>query len=58
MFGELDRVCKKDCILASNTSSIDITQIGARTKALDRIVGAHFFLPAHLMPLLEIVRSE
>ena len=55
---DLERVCGPDCILSSNTSTIDIDLIGQKTKAQDRIVGAHFFSPAHIMPLLEIVRTE
>eukprot|EP00210_Caulerpa_lentillifera_P001123 g1082.t2 len=58
IFSELERVCKKDCILATNTSTIDLELVGNSTTAADRIVGAHFFSPAHLMPLLEIVRSK
>ena len=58
IFGELERVCRKDAILATNTSTIDILKIGEKTSANDRIVGLHFFSPAHIMPLLEIVRSE
>lgn len=58
IFADLERLCKRDCILATNTSTMDITLVGAKTRALDRIVGAHFFSPAHIMPLLEIVRSE
>lgn len=45
-------------ILASNTSTIDLNLISAKTHVQDRIVGAHFFSPAHVMPLLEIVRTE
>ena len=55
---DLERVCGPDCILSTNTSTIDIELIGAKTKSQDRIIGAHFFSPAHIMPLLEIVRTE
>ena len=58
IFGELEKVCREDAILATNTSTIDILRIGEKTQASDRIVGLHFFSPAHIMPLLEIVRSE
>lgn len=58
IFADLERACKPDCILATNTSTIDIKLVGAKTRALDRVVGAHFFSPAHIMPLLEIVRSD
>ena len=54
----MERACRPDCILASNTSTIDISLIGEKTSAQDRIVGAHFFSPAHIMPLLEIVRTD
>mmetsp|Transcript_37001 Transcript_37001/g.104454 ORF Transcript_37001/g.104454 Transcript_37001/m.104454 type:complete len:726 (-) Transcript_37001:225-2402(-) len=58
IFADLEAACRPDCILASNTSTIDISLIGQKTRATDRIVGAHFFSPAHIMPLLEIVRTE
>ena len=55
---ELERACSSDCVLSTNTSTIDIELIGAKTKSQDRIIGAHFFSPAHIMPLLEIVRTS
>ena len=55
---DLERVCGPDCILSTNTSTIDIELIGAKTKSQDRVIGAHFFSPAHIMPLLEIVRTS
>lgn len=58
IFVDLEKACNSDCILSTNTSTIDIDLIGAKTRSADRIVGAHFFSPAHVMPLLEIVRSE
>ncbi|CAK9203542.1 unnamed protein product [Sphagnum troendelagicum] len=58
IFADLEKYCKPTCLLASNTSTIDIGVIGANTKSQDRIIGAHFFSPAHVMPLLEIVRAE
>ncbi|XP_073043286.1 peroxisomal fatty acid beta-oxidation multifunctional protein AIM1-like [Primulina eburnea] len=58
IFEDIEKVCASHCILASNTSTIDLNIIGEKTKAQDRIVGAHFFSPAHVMPLLEIVRTE
>ncbi|XP_047316266.1 peroxisomal fatty acid beta-oxidation multifunctional protein MFP2-like [Impatiens glandulifera] len=58
IFLDLEKHCPANCILASNTSTIDINLIGEKTKSQDRIVGAHFFSPAHIMPLLEIVRTE
>ncbi|KAL3160104.1 hypothetical protein ABBQ32_010882 [Trebouxia sp. C0010 RCD-2024] len=58
IFADLEKVCGPDCILSTNTSTIDIELIGQKTKSQDRIIGAHFFSPAHIMPLLEIVRTE
>ncbi|KAK4757727.1 hypothetical protein SAY87_019028 [Trapa incisa] len=58
IFSELEKVCPLHCILATNTSSIDLNIVGAKTSSQDRIVGAHFFSPAHVMPLLEIVRTD
>eukprot|EP00191_Tetraselmis_sp_GSL018_P016528 CAMPEP_0177592728 /NCGR_PEP_ID=MMETSP0419_2-20121207/8721_1 /TAXON_ID=582737 /ORGANISM="Tetraselmis sp., Strain GSL018" /LENGTH=580 /DNA_ID=CAMNT_0019083627 /DNA_START=497 /DNA_END=2240 /DNA_ORIENTATION=+ len=58
IFSELESACREDCILASNTSTIDISLIGRNTRAAGRILGAHFFSPAHIMPLLEIVRTD
>ncbi|GAB2266672.1 hypothetical protein Dimus_001666 [Dionaea muscipula] len=58
VFAELEKHCPPHCILASNTSTIDLNVIGEKTQSRDRIVGAHFFSPAHVMPLLEIVRTE
>jgi enoyl-CoA hydratase/3-hydroxyacyl-CoA dehydrogenase len=58
IFKELESVCNNQCILATNTSTIDIDLISAKTNAQDRILGLHFFSPAHVMPLLEIVRSK
>ncbi|KAF3795753.1 Peroxisomal fatty acid beta-oxidation multifunctional protein [Nymphaea thermarum] len=58
IFADLEKHCSPHCILASNTSTIDLNLIGQNTKSHDRIVGAHFFSPAHIMPLLEIVRTH
>ncbi|KAL6769994.1 ECH3 [Auxenochlorella protothecoides x Auxenochlorella symbiontica] len=58
IFADLERVTRPACILATNTSTIDIKVVGAKTRSQDRIIGAHFFSPAHIMPLLEIVRSD
>jgi 3-hydroxyacyl-CoA dehydrogenase len=55
VFSELDRQCKKDCILASNTSSLSITQLASFTKRPELVVGLHFFNPAHIMQLVEVV---
>ncbi|CAI5528897.1 unnamed protein product, partial [Closterium sp. Naga37s-1] len=58
IFQDLERVCKPACILSSNTSTIDLNVVGAKTRSQDRIIGAHFFSPAHVMPLLEVVRTD
>ncbi|KAH7666711.1 3-hydroxyacyl-CoA dehydrogenase protein [Dioscorea alata] len=58
IFADLEKHCPPHCILASNTSTINLNLIGEKTKSQDRIVGAHFFSPAHIMPLLEIVRTH
>lgn len=58
IFSDLEKYCSPNCILASNTSTIDLNLIGQRTRSQDRIIGAHFFSPAHVMPLLEIVRTN
>ncbi|KAJ0030110.1 hypothetical protein Pint_13204 [Pistacia integerrima] len=58
IFSEIEKACPPHCILATNTSSIDLNIVGAKTSSQDRIIGAHFFSPAHVMPLLEIVRTE
>ncbi|KAK7363563.1 hypothetical protein VNO77_05709 [Canavalia gladiata] len=58
IFADLEKYCPPHCILASNTSTIDLNLIGEKTKSKDRIIGAHFFSPAHVMPLLEIVRTK
>jgi 3-hydroxybutyryl-CoA dehydrogenase len=56
-FGVLDRVCGKDTVFASNTSSLSITEMAATTKRPARFVGLHFFNPVPLMKLVEVVRS-
>merc|ERR1712205_186279 len=58
IFKDLEEVCRSDCILSTNTSTIDITVIAEKMRQPARIIGAHFFSPAHVMPLLEIVRSD
>jgi 3-hydroxybutyryl-CoA dehydrogenase len=57
VFGELDRVCKPETILASNTSSLPIVEMAAATKRPDRVAGLHFFNPVAVMQLVEIVRA-
>ena len=57
IFKELDEICKEDTILASNTSSISITEIAAATKRPDKVIGMHFFNPATIMKLVEIIKG-
>ena len=57
LFGRLDTVCKAGTILASNTSSISITRLGAATKRPDRVIGMHFMNPVPMMQLVEVVRG-
>ncbi len=58
VFGELDRVCKPDAILASNTSTLNIDEIASSTARPQSVLGTHFFSPANVMRLLEIVRGK
>jgi len=58
IFSELDRVCKADCILATNTSYLDINEIASFVSRPENILGLHFFSPANIMKLLEIVRAD
>ena len=58
VFTELDRVMKPGAILASNTSTLDMNQIAAFTKRPQDVIGTHFFSPANIMKLLEVVRGE
>jgi len=58
LFAELDRICGPEAVLATNTSALSVTEIAAATERPERVVGMHFFNPAPLMPLVEIVRAE
>jgi 3-hydroxyacyl-CoA dehydrogenase len=58
VFAELDRVCKPGAILASNTSYLDINEIAATTSRPADVLGLHFFSPAHVMKLLEVVVAD
>jgi 3-hydroxyacyl-CoA dehydrogenase len=58
VFAELDRVCKPGAILASNTSTLNIDEIAAATSRPQSVIGTHFFSPANVMRLLEIVRGK
>lgn len=57
VFTKLDAVCKPDCILATNTSYLDVDEIAAATGRPEQVIGAHFFSPANVMKLLEVVRA-
>ncbi len=58
VFGKLDAICKPGAILASNTSTLDVDEIAASTKRPQDVLGLHFFSPANIMRLLEIVRGK
>jgi 3-hydroxybutyryl-CoA dehydrogenase len=58
LFAELDRITRAEAVLATNTSALSVTEIAAATQRAERVVGMHFFNPAPLMPLVEIVRAE
>ena len=57
VFVELDSICKSETIFASNTSSISITAIAAATKRADKFIGMHFFNPATVMKLVEVIKG-
>jgi 3-hydroxyacyl-CoA dehydrogenase len=57
IFAKLDKVCKADAILATNTSTLDVDEIASATKRPESVIGLHFFSPANVMRLLEIVRG-
>ncbi len=58
IFAELDRVTRPDAILATNTSALSVSEIAEATKQPQRVVGMHFFNPAPVLPLVEIVRGR
>ena len=58
LFAELERLCRPDAVLATNTSALSVSAIAAAISSPERVVGMHFFNPAPLMPLVEIVRAE
>ena len=58
LFRELEGVVRRDAILATNTSALSVTEIAASVSTPERVIGMHFFNPAPLMPLVEIVRAE
>ena len=57
LFRDLDRICRPEVVLASNTSSISITKLAAATKRPEKVIGMHFFNPVPVMKLVEIVRG-
>jgi 3-hydroxybutyryl-CoA dehydrogenase len=57
IFGELDKVCKPEAILATNTSSLSVTEISVATSRSNQVIGIHFFNPAPIMKLVEVVRT-
>ena len=58
LFRELEGIVRRDAILATNTSALSVTEIAASVSTPERVIGMHFFNPAPLMPLVEIVRAE
>jgi 3-hydroxybutyryl-CoA dehydrogenase len=58
LFRELDRLTRPDAVLATNTSALSVTEIAEATERPERVVGMHFFNPAPVLPLVEIVRAE
>lgn len=58
VFGALDKICKPDAILASNTSTLSIDEIAGATSRPESVIGTHFFSPANVMRLLEVVRGK
>jgi len=58
LFAELERIVRADTVLATNTSALSVTEIALATATPERVVGMHFFNPAPLMPLVEVVRAE
>ena len=57
IFSELDKICPKHALLATNTSSVSVIEVGSVTSRQDKVLGMHFFNPAQLMRLLELVKT-
>ena len=57
IFAELDKICKPETILASNTSSLSITEVASATNRAEKVIGMHFFNPAPVMKLVELIRG-
>jgi 3-hydroxybutyryl-CoA dehydrogenase len=58
LFAQLESICRADAVLATNTSALSVTEIAAAVSTPERVVGMHFFNPAPLMPLVEVIRAE
>jgi 3-hydroxybutyryl-CoA dehydrogenase len=58
LFRELDRLVRPDAVLATNTSALSVTKIARATQRPERVVGMHFFNPAPVLPLVEVIRTE
>ena len=58
LFAHLDKICKPEAILATNTSSLSIARIASATSRADRVIGMHFFNPVHIMKLIEVVVAD
>ncbi len=58
VFARLDAVCRADAVLATNTSSLDVNEIARQSRHPERVIGLHFFSPAHVMRLVEVVRPD
>ena len=58
IFAELDEICKPETILASNTSSLSITEVASATKRPDKVIGMHFFNPVPMMKLVEVISGQ
>lgn len=57
LFAKLEEICREDCIFATNTSVMSPTEISAKVNHKERVIGTHFWNPAHLIPLVEVVKT-
>jgi 3-hydroxybutyryl-CoA dehydrogenase len=57
LFGGLERIVEPDAVLATNTSALSVTEIASATSSRERVVGMHFFNPAPVLPLVEVIRT-